>query len=82
MHILLHNRSYTGTVTWPRLGVERPYGPLPVEQQNQASARQGSDMLLLAPPGGLHADPCRCDLRFPVGRLVIEGTLPAVREGR
>jgi hypothetical protein len=38
--------------SWPGLSVERPYGPLPLEQQNPASERQGSDVLPLVPPTG------------------------------
>ena len=38
--------------SWPRLSVERPYGPLPVEHKNPASQRQGSDVLLLVPRVG------------------------------
>jgi hypothetical protein len=38
--------------SWPRLQVERHYGPLPLEHENPASARQGSDVLLLVPPAG------------------------------
>ena len=39
--------------SWPRLAVERPYGPLPLERQNPTSlVRQGSDVLLLVPPTG------------------------------
>jgi len=39
--------------TWSRLPIERPHGPLPLENQNPASTgRQGSDVLTLVAGGG------------------------------
>ena len=38
---------------WPRLAIERPHGPLPLENENPASTgRQGSDVLTLVAPTG------------------------------